>query len=322
MILDERPGSWEAEFVSSWKRKIHDAVYAGIFQAVVLGASGGLDSVVCTALSVTAGVRVLALQMIDRRLRGEHYNTELYKDLGAELKFIDITNEIIEREKPLHLPPSWVTVGGIYALVRMAPKSMLWDLTARLKGSRNGMWLHRHYERLLIAHGVRRAILETFAADLGAAIVNCVNRTERELGYFVEEGIDDIRFGHWAPLADLYKFQVRRLARFLNLPDFLLEQSPSPGFGGVRDEDFLGPYELVDRVLIGLNNGWTNEAVLRALTHEVRRMGRASLRRFRPFLRKAYVEHLRRLRTLSRDKAAKPEGRGFHDRALTEIPLG
>ncbi len=320
MILDGPPGPWEAEFVSSWKRKIHDEVSAGTFGMVILGASGGLDSAVCTALSVTAGVRVLAVQMIDRRLRGEHYNPKLYKDLGAELKSIDITNEIIEREKPLHLPPYWVTVGGMVALVRMAPKSILWALMGRLKGSHNGTWLHRHYERLLMAHRVRRAILETLAADLGAAIVNCANRTERELGYFVEQGVDDIRFGHWAPLADLYKFQVRRLARFLNLPGFLLEQSPSPGFGGVRDEDFLGPYELVDRVLLALNNGWTNEAVLGALTHEVRRMGRASLRRFRPFVRKAYVEHLRRLRTLSREKEAQPGGRGFQDRALTEIP--
>ncbi|SMC23990.1 NAD+ synthase [Desulfacinum hydrothermale DSM 13146] len=293
---------FEAEFVAFWKRKIRAGVSRGKFHAVVLGASGGLDSAVCAALSVAAGVPVVAVQMVDRRVRGETYNPGYFDELGAERIPVDITEEVADRERRLGLPPHWTTVLGLNLLVRVAPRRMLWALMAQMKRSHADSRLGRHYERLLTAHRVRRCVLQTIAAKRGGALLNCANRTECELGFFVEGGVDDVRFGQWAPLAGLYKFQVRRLARFLALPPRLLQQSPSPGFGGVRDEHFLGPYELVDRILMGLNRGCSDAVILRALKDYAERVGRPLSRRFRPFLRTAYVEHLRQLRHLSAAK--------------------
>ncbi|MEJ5365301.1 MAG: hypothetical protein WHS86_09380 [Desulfosoma sp.] len=299
---------WEAAFVACWCRKIREGVFRGPFGAVALGASGGVDSATCAALCTACGVPTLAVQMIDGRVRGEHYHPRFYEGLGAELITVDITAEAADREKPLRLPPYWTTQFGLQLLARLAPKPVLWALVLRVKGSPNSSWMRRHYERLLTAHRVRKAVLETIAARRGAAIVNCANRTERELGYFVEGGVDDARFGHWAPLADLDKGEVRRLARFLRLPRDIIEQSPSPGFGGVRDEHFLGPYELVDRVLRGLRLGWSDGAILRALKDYTRHGKRPLSKRFGPFLRKAYVAYLRGLRTLSAEKGGWQEG--------------
>lgn len=301
-------GLWEAAFVASWSRKIREGVIRGPFRAVALGASGGVDSATCAALCAGCGVPTLAVQMIDGRVRGEHYHPRFYEGLGAELITVDITADVADREKPLGLPPYWTTQFGLQLLARLAPRPVLWALVLRVKGAPGPSWLGRHYERLLTAHRVRKAVLETIAAKRGAAIVNCANRTERELGYFVEGGVDDARFGHWAPLADLDKCQVRRLALFLRLPRAIIEQSPSPGFGGVGDEHFLGPYELVDRVLRGLRLGWTDGVILRALNDYTRHGKRPLSRRFRPFLRRAYVAYLRGLRTLSAEKGGRQEG--------------
>ncbi len=95
---------------------------------------------------------------------------------------------------------------------------------------------------------------------------------------------------------------------FSGCPGDIIEQSPSPGFGGVLDEHFLGPYEIVDRVLRGLRLGWSDGAILRALKDYTRHGKRPLSKRFRPFLRKAYVAYLRGLRTLSAEKGGWQEG--------------
>ena len=284
---------WEAAFVAFWSRTIREGVLHGPFRAVALGASGGVDSAVSAALCAASGVPTLAVQMIDRRVMGERYNPDVYERLGAELIPVDITAAVREREKPLRLPPYWTTQFGLQMLARVAPRPLLWALVVRVKGSPSPPWVGRHYERLLSAHKVRKGVLETIAAKRGAAIVVCANRTELELGYFVEGGIDDVAFGRWAPLAGLYKFQVRRLAVFLGLPPAVLAQRPSPGFGGVGDEHFLGPYELVDLALLGFRQGRSDSAVLQTMTHYAQSIDKRRSRRLRPFLRPGYVHYLR-----------------------------
>ncbi|ROR03262.1 ammonia-dependent NAD(+) synthetase [Desulfosoma caldarium] len=301
-------GFWEAAFVAFWRRTIREGVVRGPSRAVALGASGGLDSAVCAALCATSGVPTLAVQMIDRRVLGENYNLHLYERLGVELIPVDITGVVGEREKPLRLPPYWTTQFGLQILTRLAPRPLLWALVLRMKRSPTPPLVGRHYERLLTAHRVRKAVLETIAAKRGAAIVVCANRTELELGYFVEGGIDDVTIGRWAPLAGLYKFQVRRLAAFLGLPPAVLAQRPSPGFGGVGDEHFLGPYELVDLVLLGFGRGLSDAAVLQVMSHYVRSLHKRYSRRLRPYLCPGYVRYLRCLWEMRLRKGGAQQG--------------
>jgi len=76
------------------------------FRGAVLCASGGLDSLVTAALCLRArGKRdkwqVVAFQMNDSRIKGELYNAEMYRALGADLIQTDITTEAIDMEKRL-----------------------------------------------------------------------------------------------------------------------------------------------------------------------------------------------------------------------------
>ncbi|MFQ5838651.1 MAG: NAD(+) synthase [Thermoplasmata archaeon] len=56
------------------------------------------------------------------------------------------------------------------------------------------------------------------------------------------------------PIGDLYKTQVREMARYLGVPKMIIEKVPSAGlWEGQTDEEELGlPYEDLDQVLLGL----------------------------------------------------------------------
>lgn len=311
--LDTATPFSEATFAAQWHQRLEEGIRLGGFRALALGASGGLDSAVCAALSMPAahcaGVPVLAVQMIDRRVAGEKYNPDLYERLGAELIRVDITAEVQRREQALRLPPHWWTVFGLNILARLAPMPLRWTVVCRAKQWNSNYWIGRHYQRLLVPHRVRKDILQRIARGRQAAVIVCANRTELELGYFVEGGIDDATFGQWAPLAQLYKFQVRRLGAFLRLPVSVLQQSPSPGFGGVRDEHLLGPYPLVDMALIGFHKGLSESALLRVMRDYVRAVDKRRARHWRSFIRPAYVRYLRCLWQLnaSKQREEKPQ---------------
>ena len=60
------------------------------------------------------------------------------------------------------------------------------------------------------------------------------------------------------------------------MPEPVIRQKPSPGFGGIHDEEIIGPYELVDRVLVGRTLGYSNALIHRAIkdhTHRLREQG-------------------------------------------------
>src|SRR5574341_1633392 len=94
----------------------------------------------------------------------------------------------------------------------------------------------------------RMTILFDHSARLGGLVLGTSNKTELLLGY-------GTLYGDMAsavnPLGDLYKTQVRQLARHLNVPTVIVEKQPSGDLWvGQTDEAELGfTYEEVDRVL-------------------------------------------------------------------------
>lgn len=82
----------------------------------------------------------------------------------------------------------------------------------------------------------------------GYLVCGTANRSEHLLGYFTKhgDGAADI-----FPLAELYKTEVRALARRVGVPTRIVERTPTAGFWhGQTDRDELGaPYGLVDVVL-------------------------------------------------------------------------
>jgi NAD+ synthase len=94
----------------------------------------------------------------------------------------------------------------------------------------------------------RMTILFDHSARLGGLVLGTSNKTELLLGY-------GTLYGDMAsavnPLGDLYKTQVRQLARHVHVPTVIVEKQPSADlWAGQTDEAELGfTYEEVDRVL-------------------------------------------------------------------------
>ena len=99
-------------------------------------------------------------------------------------------------------------------------------------------------------------------------VVGAANRTEYSIGYFVKHGCDDAT--DIMPLLNLYKTQVRELARYLNIPSRIIEKPPSPDIlPGIIDEEAIGiPYEKLDLILLALEKGWEIGEIAKVLEIE------------------------------------------------------
>jgi NAD+ synthase len=95
---------------------------------------------------------------------------------------------------------------------------------------------------------VRMIILFDLAKKLNALVCGTENKSEKLLGYFT-------RFGDAAsdiePISHLYKTQIFQLAKYLQLPEKIIHQSPTAGlWSGQTDEGDLGfTYQEADQVL-------------------------------------------------------------------------
>jgi NAD+ synthase len=95
---------------------------------------------------------------------------------------------------------------------------------------------------------LRMLTLYYFANTYNKLVVGTGNKSELMLGYFTKYGDGGVDI---LPLGDLYKTQVRELARYLGVPEKILNKPPSAGlWEGQTDEGEIGlSYEEVDRIL-------------------------------------------------------------------------
>jgi NAD+ synthase len=72
------------------------------------------------------------------------------------------------------------------------------------------------------------------------------------------------------PITSFYKTQIFNLARYLNLPSYIIEKSPSPDLiPGIIDEDMLGiSYEKLDLILFGIENNYSLDKIMSILNAE------------------------------------------------------
>lgn len=129
---------------------------------------------------------------------------------------------------------------------------------------------------------VRMIVLYDIARRENRLVIGTGNKSEALLGYFTLFGDGGVDF---QPIGDVYKTQVREMARFLGVPERILAKVPSAGlWAGQTDEGELGvTYDVLDRVLLGLELRMTSEdiaertgASLETVEH-VERLHRASI---------------------------------------------
>ena len=94
----------------------------------------------------------------------------------------------------------------------------------------------------------RMITLYDLSVEWGGLVIGTSNKTEALLGYSTQFGDSASALN---PIGDLYKHQVRQLARHLGLPSSVIDKAPSADlFAGQTDEEELGfTYEEADRLL-------------------------------------------------------------------------
>lgn len=127
--------------------------------------------------------------------------------------------------------------------------------TIDVSGMANG-YLQRVPEADRIRRGnviarCRMIVLYDVSMEIGALVLGTSNKTELLLGYGTLHGDMASAIN---PIGDLYKTQVRAMARHLRVPTRVIDKPPTADLWvGQTDEAELGaPYEEIDRLLYGL----------------------------------------------------------------------
>lgn len=196
---------------------------AGRTKAVV-GLSGGVDSAVSAAVAVRAlgPDRVVTHTLPD----GQVTPSSDIDDAERVAEFLGIGCRRMALADPLN------ALESMFQDIDMGGDDVAWgNVKARL----------RMIVNYFVAHAEDGLVLGTG------------NRSEVLIGYFTkygDAGVDLLPLGH------LYKTQVRELARFLELPERVIDKPPSAGlWAGQTDEDELGlTYETLDRILVCLED--------------------------------------------------------------------
>jgi NAD+ synthetase len=114
----------------------------------------------------------------------------------------------------------------------------------------------------------RMIVLFDLSAKYKALPIGTSNKSERLLGYFTWHADDTPPVN---PLGDLFKTQVRALARHVGVPEVILKKPPTPDLvpGQTTEGDFGISYDKVDRILYYLIRGMKPaEVVARGFTPE------------------------------------------------------
>lgn len=104
-----------------------------------------------------------------------------------------------------------------------------------------------------------RMITNYYVANLTrGVVVGTGNKSELMIGYFTKYGDGGVDL---FALTDLYKYEVRAVARVIGVPESVITRPPSAGlWEGQTDEDEIGlTYEVLDTTLQAIESGNTGE---------------------------------------------------------------
>ena len=184
----------------------------------VIGLSGGIDSTVTASLTARAigHENVLGILLPVQNLTPEQDTgdaIDIADRLGIEYRVIEISDILhsFSGSIPDYDADAAVSNGNLIARTRMC-------------------------------------VLYYYANLLNRLVIGTGNRTELLLGYATKYGDSGVDI---EPLGDLYKTEVFELARYLGVPERIIEKPPSARlWAGQTDEGELGMrYQEIDRIL-------------------------------------------------------------------------
>lgn len=193
-----------------WMRKWYEENGKGC--NIVVGISGGIDSSVVAALCVEAfgKDKVLGVMMPNGVDSDIVYAYDLVKFLNIDYYLYNINDifcDALDAILTMGIEPSEQTK------INLPPR-------------------------------IRMAILYAFAQSMNGRVVNTCNLSEDYIGYSTRWG-DSV--GDFAPIANFTKTEVKLLGYELDLPELLVEKTPTDGLCGKTDEENFGfTYEVLD----------------------------------------------------------------------------
>ncbi|GAB3026115.1 NAD+ synthase [Oleiagrimonas citrea] len=202
---------------------IRDYVTKNGFPGVLLGLSGGIDSALTVALAVDA----LGPERVHAVMLPSRYTSQLSLDgARAQAEVLGVGYETVAIE-----PAFEAMIGALTPVFAGKPADLTEEnLQARIRGTLL-MALSNKHGRLLLATS---------------------NKSEMAVGYSTLYG--DM-CGAYAPIKDVYKTQVYRLARWRNrqgavIPEAVIERPPSAELRADQtDQDSLPAYDELDAIL-------------------------------------------------------------------------
>ena len=246
---------------------------------IIIGLSGGIDSAVVSLLCKRSvgSEKILALIMPERDSKKEHIEDaqRFANQHGIKTKIIDITPYLKKFGAYGHFPSYRLFFADSMrdALVKKAydyyeKRTNENPFIASMQGLKD-----KDYKSLLakgsayyrIKHRIRMVLLYLYAELENRLVVGTANKSEYKIGFFVKHGCDDST--DIMPILNLYKTQVRELAKFLKVPDNIIEKPPSPDImPGINDENAIGlSYERLDLILLALELGWDDQKIINTL---------------------------------------------------------
>ncbi|MCK4436225.1 NAD+ synthase [Candidatus Bathyarchaeota archaeon] len=213
---------------------IQDYIKKAKAKGLILGLSGGVDSAVGAALSVKAvgSTKILALYMPEEETynKTDHQHAKLIaRKLELQLKDVDLTRvlDTLYQTIPDYDPRNPLSRGNLKARIRMV-------------------------------------ILYYYANLQKRIVVGSSDKSEAMIGYFTKwgDGAMDI-----APLMDLYKTQVRKLALHLSIPPIIVNKLSTPGLlpNQTAEQEIGLRYEILDLILYGLEHFMTTATIAKQL---------------------------------------------------------
>ncbi len=210
------------QIISEIQKWIIDYTDSAKVKGVVLGISGGIDSAVTTSLCVNAlgKENIIGLGLPCSSIPQDLKDAEkLAKLLGIKFIKIDLTSiydEFIKVTEPL-FESNNMAVANLKPRLRM--------MTIYFVGQSLGKFL----------------------------VAGTSNRTELAIGYFTKFGDGGVDF---EPIGGLYKCEVRKVARILNVPEEIVKKPPSAGlWEGQTDEGEIGiTYDALDEIIFRIDN--------------------------------------------------------------------
>ncbi|RQD70679.1 MAG: NAD(+) synthase [Tindallia sp. MSAO_Bac2] len=223
------------EKVEWLEQKTRDAGMKGL----IVGLSGGIDSAVVANLIKRAvpDQSMAVILPISSNEKDIEDALKVAKKIDIHFEILDLTDTHQKMMRQITELPGLKTVIG-------SPTQKIADANLRAR--------------------LRMSALYAIANAMNYLVVGTDNAAELYTGYFTKYGDGGVDL---LPIADLLKRDVYNMARYLEIPESILNKDPSAGlWDGQTDEEELGiSYQKIDDYLAGKDISEKDKEIIRNL---------------------------------------------------------